>query len=205
MCSLSLASGQEESLNKYGLSRLISCIKYGDGWEALREQSTCAYLYCGYNDSGSTKIDLRVGQGELRAWWGLWENTILPKALMVRVRNVSHSLVHLNTWSQVDGMIWGCIEGMALLEEVCHCGLALRSHGLTVLPVCYLSWLHACCLRSDLWAFCSGGHACLLWCLCAGCACLMVTVMGSYSSGTIIPNSLPLDKLPWSWYFIAVE
>lgn len=33
-----------------------------------------------------------------------------------------YGLDHLNTWSTNDGTSAEGLEGMALLEEVCHCG-----------------------------------------------------------------------------------
>jgi hypothetical protein len=32
----------------------------------------------------------------------------------------------LNSWSPVSGTVWEGLEGVALLEKICHWGLALR-------------------------------------------------------------------------------
>lgn len=34
------------------------------------------------------------------------------------MRNVFHYLGHLNTWSPIDGAVWGGLDGVALLEKV---------------------------------------------------------------------------------------
>lgn len=34
--------------------------------------------------------------------------------------NAPHRLMHLNIWSPFGGNVWGCLEGVALLEEECH-------------------------------------------------------------------------------------
>ena len=41
------------------------------------------------------------------------------------MRNTLHGLEHLNTWSPVDA-VWGGSGGVALLQEVCSWGQALR-------------------------------------------------------------------------------
>ena len=59
------------------------------------------------------------------------ESTILVTLIKVNTHvgpqeKVLHGLGHLNTWSSVGGTIWGGLGGVALLEEGCHWGRALR-------------------------------------------------------------------------------
>ena len=60
------------------------------------------------------------------------------------------SLIYLNAWLPVGRTIWEGLGGVALLEEVCHWGWALRFHKPTLLykPITGLSLSHAC--KSDI-------------------------------------------------------
>jgi hypothetical protein len=50
-------------------------------------------------------------------------------------------LIYLNTWSSVGGTLWEGLEGVALLEEVCHWKWGLRFQKLMPLPISALSLL----------------------------------------------------------------
>lgn len=76
----------------------------------------------------------------------------------LKEKNLSYSLEHLGTWYPVGNTIWWGLGGADLLQEVGHCGRALR------LQV----WWHSCfpfCVLY-LWlkykhsAFCSCSHNC---------------------------------------------
>lgn len=49
-----------------------------------------------------------------------------------RIRNVPHSLGHLNIWFPVGGPIWISLGGVALLKEVYHWGWAVSSQPPTI-------------------------------------------------------------------------
>ena len=46
--------------------------------------------------------------------------------------NEPHGLIDLNVWSSVGGTVWEELEGVALLEEMCQRGKALRYQKPTV-------------------------------------------------------------------------
>lgn len=46
-----------------------------------------------------------------------------------------HWLTYLNTLSKVGTIVWGCYRGTTLLEEMHHCGQALRIYSLTAIPI----------------------------------------------------------------------
>lgn len=55
--------------------------------------------------------------------------------VLVSLRNAPHKLRYLNTWSLFGGATWRGLGGVALLEEIRHCGQALRVYSFVLLPV----------------------------------------------------------------------
>lgn len=51
------------------------------------------------------------------------------------MRSVPHRLEYLTIWFQVGGVVWSGLGGVALVEEVCHGGQALRLCSPTLLPI----------------------------------------------------------------------
>lgn len=80
----------------------------------------------------------------LHMWW--FENSMLPQCTE-----------HLNSWSPAGSAVWVSSGGVTLLDEMCHCGLALRFQKPHVIPSSH-SLLPAGGLRCEL----SVHRACLL-------------------------------------------
>lgn len=67
-----------------------------------------------------------------------WANIVV-----IWIRNVCHRLGHLNTWSPVDGAVWGGLGSEALMEEVHHWRQPSSVYSLAYflfLPSCSLPW-----------------------------------------------------------------
>lgn len=54
----------------------------------------------------------------------------------------------LETWSTVGGAVWEKLGDAVLLEEVCHCGQALRSQKTHEVPI--VSSLPSACIGQDV-------------------------------------------------------
>lgn len=86
-----------------------------------------------------------------------------PSVLAVALtRNVCYRFMYLNICDLLAGHFENIMDhlgGRALLEEVCHCGWALRFYSLAPLPVFFLGFL--CAEDTVKPASCSGCHAML--------------------------------------------
>lgn len=104
----------------------------------------------GRHGSGNSSIHVGVHMTQLvTSWlpWFTWE-----------ISSTSSCIWMLSSkWRSC----WRNFRNAALLEEIDHCELTVRSHSLT--PSRALSLLSACPWGCELSAFCSGHHACLLW------------------------------------------
>ena len=79
----------------------------------------------------------------------MWGAEMLRKPSVLAValrRNVHYRFMYLNTCALLAGPFENIMDhlgGRALLEEVCHCGWALRFYSLAPLPVFFLGFLCA--------------------------------------------------------------
>ena len=85
-------------------------------------------------------------------------------------RSDPHRLLYLNTWSSVGGDVWGDLEGVAWLEEVCH-----RVGSESWKPLLYV-YVRRCELSASCF-YCHICHSSLTW-------------WNSHPSGTVSHNQV---------------
>jgi hypothetical protein len=63
--------------------------------------------HCGHIHTGKSTINIKINKS-------------------LKYSKINHRLIYLNVCSTVDGTVWEGLGGVALLEEVCLWGWALR-------------------------------------------------------------------------------
>ena len=87
-------------------------------------------------------------------WYGYKPMQASKWNVMFWIKKILYRLIYSNVWALESGITWEGLEGVALLEEVCHWwwAQAMPSDTLFLLPVCQCPGQSNCSQHWSLWS-----------------------------------------------------